>query len=871
VKKLLILLSALVVLAGLVLLTGRISIPPDHALVYHSRLGGEPKIATGSGHWMFPLIFAKHLYPLGARSDTLRFEHGTFRTAESEPVGLDAIAHYDISPANLISLDRVCGGHIEQHLRGVLAEALGPMLENQPTFDLFRSGGADLAEPLRDTLRRNESLIPYALGNVDISSPHFEPGTERELAGALVREADWGTKVMIVGVDGADWDIIDPLIRAGDLPNFARLMESGTRASLESIHPMLSPRIWTSIATGKLPEEHGITDFVVKDATTGRMTPVTSNLRRSRALWNILSDLELPVGFVGWLMTWPAEEVDGFVVSDRMAYYAFNQNRSVDASPKKTYPDEMFESIQPLIVEQTEVTYPDIRRFLDVPRSMYEKQISKGYDPMDPIHNFRLIYATTETYRRIGLHLIDRPVRLFGLYFELVDAVSHFFVRHMPPHHPGITDDEFQWYRNAVFETYRYQDEILGDILDRVDDDTILIVLSDHGFRTGAERFIDDPVHMENAMLRVGPGVKAARAILDHAPVGILVLRGPGIRRGVEIGNASVMDIAPTVLYLLGLPVARDMPGRVLVEVLEPDVAAEHPVVTIASYETGEPRGTEAEAAPIASADDEAMLEKLAALGYVSPSASGDPFAEGVRLLREGDAENAIAPLKEAADANPELSPLWANLGLAYLQVGRMTEAGHAFRRAVAIKPDSPGVLSNLAVVLTWEGQYENAAEMLEKAVALAPDHAEMQDNLGVLYVHLDRPGDAQRQFERAVALSPEMPEPYGNLGALALGREDYAEARAQLERALLLSPGFLEAHVNLARVALATGEPDEARAHLKRALEIDPECPEAHLLAGRAHHSMGDATQARAAWRRAVELDREGDAGREAQSLLKE
>jgi len=131
-------------------------------------------------------------------------------------------------------------------------------------------------------------------------------------------------KVLLIGLDGAEWDLIQPMVDAGQLPHFARLMNQGVHGKLRSLEPAAkSPAIWTTIATGKSPEEHGIDTFV--DEQGG--LPLTQNLRKVRALWNILSAVDRSVGVVGWLMSWPAEEVNGFVVSDYLQYAAKGSTR----------------------------------------------------------------------------------------------------------------------------------------------------------------------------------------------------------------------------------------------------------------------------------------------------------------------------------------------------------------------------------------------------------------------------------------------------------------------------------------------------------------------------------------------------------------
>jgi len=126
--------------------------------------------------------------------------------------------------------------------------------------------------------------------------------------------------IVLIGVDGADWNIIDPLIKAGRMPHLASLTARGTRTRLLTISPTLSPVIWTTIATGVKPERHGIVDFTAINHETGEAVPVTSNLRRVPALWNRFSDAGRTVGFIWWWASFPAEKVDCYVVSYRLSF-----------------------------------------------------------------------------------------------------------------------------------------------------------------------------------------------------------------------------------------------------------------------------------------------------------------------------------------------------------------------------------------------------------------------------------------------------------------------------------------------------------------------------------------------------------------------
>ena len=120
--------------------------------------------------------------------------------------------------------------------------------------------------------------------------------------------------VVLVGIDGASWIAIEDLWQQGRLPNLRALAERGVTTDLQPVAD-ISPVIWTSFVTGVRPERHGITDFLLP--TTGGDVPVSSTNRKVPAIWNMLTTLDRRVAVLGWWASWPAEEVNGVVVSDR--------------------------------------------------------------------------------------------------------------------------------------------------------------------------------------------------------------------------------------------------------------------------------------------------------------------------------------------------------------------------------------------------------------------------------------------------------------------------------------------------------------------------------------------------------------------------
>ncbi|MCK4546295.1 MAG: tetratricopeptide repeat protein [Candidatus Eisenbacteria sp.] len=840
--------------AALAMVLGIDRVGEGEAVVVLSRFGGSSHVLLEGTHWTAPLIHRKGRYPLGQSSLSVSIPMGRITSSEGEPVGLDLVVEIELAPHALPPLHAELGSGFRTRITEEVTARAGQLLDGFPLSDIYllrwSEVGAEISQSLADTPLGKLS----GLRSVEVTNIHVEQEARRSLFAELGKSGT--SRVAILGIDGADWNIIEPMFRRGELPHLRRLVDGGVRADLESIYPLLSPLIWTSIVTGKTPDKHGILDFFAEDPATGKQVPVTSNLRRVQALWNILSEAGINVTFVDWMASWPAEPVEGVMVSDRLAFHAFDPSPENYAGNRKTYPEDLWGSLAPLVVQDRDVTYREVKRFLKIQPSEFDAHPGGRYDPSDPIQNFRLIHATTETYRRVGLKLQKRPARLFGIYFELLDAVCHLFIRHMPPAMEGISAEDARKFGGAVEEIYRYQDEILGDFLAQCDERTTVIVISDHGFRSGPLRLRSDSrIH--------GMGGAAAEW---HRLHGLLVMHGPHLQRGAVLEHASVLDITPTVLYMLGLPVASDMDGVVLTEAFARGFVENNPVLRIPSYESGE---TSEPQAPVASPDDTALRERLAALGYVEKDGANVHNNLAQSYLERGEFEKALAEYRRALEFEPASARLWSNLGMAYLRMEAYEEAVEPLNRALELKPDFEAALSNLAVAYTYLEKLEDAARVMERAIDLEPGRAEFHDNLGVIYTRLGKKDKALECLRTAAALEPKFPEPYNNLGAIAMETGALQEARENFRRAMALSPSFFDAPFNFGLLEHTAGNLSESAAYFRMALEIRPRHLEARYRLGEVYSEMGEDDKALREWNTVVTIDPDGPTGQKAAARI--
>jgi len=396
--------------------------------------------------------------------------------------------------------------------------------------------------------------------------------------------APTGDRVLLIGIDAATWDVIRPLAAAGRLPTLARLVAEGWSAPLRSMEPTISPRIWTTIATGKLPEQHGIEGFLAP-AANGSPIPVTSNLRRAETLWTIASRAGRTVDVVGWYVTWPVEPVNGVMVADRFIPEELDSALaggpgSLTAEHPGVYPVALAPELEGLFVRPED--------FVTANERLFHKQFK--------------MYPVDATRTAIAERLMtERPADLTMVYLWGVDPTQHYFWKEYQPETwvgPPIDPTEQALNRDRIPDYYRDTDEFVRRLLAHTGPRDTVIIVSDHGA---------GPVtHYDPQKLISG----------EHRIDGIILAAGYHVRHGTAAAEPSDLEVAPTVLHLLGLPAGRDMPGRVIEDMIDPAFLAAHPPARIRSWEPWRwPWRRRAHAVP--SGSDEEIKRRLRSLGYI--------------------------------------------------------------------------------------------------------------------------------------------------------------------------------------------------------------------------------------------------------------
>jgi hypothetical protein len=376
-----------------------------------------------------------------------------------------------------------------------------------------------------------------------------------------------GLRVRVLGVDGLERRMTEQMTSRGEMPHLRALLDRGAQGRLLAEPQRVPALVWTTIATGRGPEAHGIqaasarrvaglrtplalgpsegplAAALARTTDVLRLTrsePATSMLRAVKAFWNIASDKGLRVGVVNWWATWPADPVNGYLVSDRTAF----KLEKGGAPDRDVQPPEIFGRLSPPVVSDNRA------EALDVFAASAATAL-RGTSPPD-----------VEAVYLPGLDIFTMQQLGDASAADLASLAARL---------------------SAVREYYRFVDRLVGEAAADLGAGDVLVLVGDPG--------------------RLARGGTALAE-------GTLVMVG-GPTRTVDLGEVSERDIAPTVLHLIGLPVSRELDGRVLEAAFEPAFMKAHAVRTVAAF------GRRARTRHAESAFDRDVLEELKSLGYI--------------------------------------------------------------------------------------------------------------------------------------------------------------------------------------------------------------------------------------------------------------
>ncbi|MCX7098148.1 MAG: alkaline phosphatase family protein [Methylococcales bacterium] len=628
-------------------------------------------------------------------------------------------------------------------------------------------------------------------------------------------------KVLLIGWDAADWKIINALVDQGKMPHTAALIERGVMGNLATLHPVLSPMLWTSIATGKRPFKHGVLGFSEPTPDGGGVQPVSQWSRKTKALWNILNQEGYHSHVIGWWPSHPVEAINGVMVSNHFHTALGPPEEPWPLAPGMIHPPRIEAILAELRLNPNELIPEQVLPF--IPKAL---EIDQDKDRR-LASVMKILAECTSVHAAATWAMANEPWDFMGVYYDAIDHFSHGFMKYHPPRRGFISERDFELYSGVVEAGYCFHDMMLGAMLQLAPDDVTVIICSDHGFHSDHLR----PVQIPNEP--AGPAI-------EHRDFGVVLMAGPGLKKDALIHGATLLDITPTILTLFGLPIGQDMDGKPIRDAFEsaPTISAIPSWDAVAGDDAR--LSGEQQFDPITAKE---AMDQLVALGYIEKLDDNREQAvnQTVRELRYNLA-GSYMDAGRMADAAPILSELYDNEPGQYRFGVQLALCYRSLNQVAALR--------TLVEKLTHDrmAAAEQARVDLE---ALQQEQLQLQEDAGQLNENggLDKGqlSDEVRQrynslqllarfdgFDLAFLMAWVLAAEGDNAGAL-----DYLKRAGQTESH---RPGL---YLQIGETCLAMHRWEEAQAAYRKALAIDPLNPHAHLGLARAllpKHENGEA-----------------------------
>ncbi len=666
--------------------------------------------------------------------------------------------------------------------------------------EIFTTDGS--GPPLPDLRSRvAPAVAPLELAGVEIGSDLDAALVRAEAGSEFTRRSHAPGRLVILGLDALDWALVDELVARGAMPSLGRLIRDGAHAVLEVPPPLISPLVWTTIGTGRPPEEHGVLDFLESDPGGGAPHPVSAASRRVPAIWEMVSAAGRSTAVVGWWATFPAQApIRGAVYSDRLTEQLLGLSAAV---PGLADPPPAEAVARQLAVKAADVTPAMLAPFATVAEAELAAAVGRRDAWDDPIGGLAKLVAASVTVERLTLREVDRGTDVVFAYLEGTDTVGHLFGAYRPPALPGSDPALARRFGGVVDRYYAWVDRWIGDVARRLAPEDTLVIVSDHGFRWSDGR------------PRVPAGAHAATAVQWHRPEGVFLVAGHLIRASATRHRLGILDVGPCLMALAGLPADVDMPGHVPDWLLRRVPGPARPLRYAALLS---PPAIVPVALPPEARQEE--LEKLRSLGYLAGGGSGSNAEQAEGRDRPGPAVSATrTPAPDRAEAR-RLN----NLATIQASAGENTVAERTFRQAIAADPTYAAPYYNLSTLLRTQGWLKEADGPFWVSIRLGIQERE----LAVVRLALDYraralPDMAREAFARGRELFPDSGVIWLNSGVFLGEQGDLTTARECLERAVRLAPGNPNGYRNLAKVLLELGDRDGARAALAEAVALEP------------------------------------------------
>jgi predicted AlkP superfamily phosphohydrolase/phosphomutase/Flp pilus assembly protein TadD len=597
-------------------------------------------------------------------------------------------------------------------------------------------------------------------------------------------------RLLLIGWDAADWKILHPLIDAGEMPTFNRLIDYGVSGQLVYAPPAIPAMEWTSIATGKRAWQHRVCHSKEISPDGHHTVSISAKCRCATTIWDILTREGKRSLVMGWPATHGCATSEALVVSDR--YPEPTAPPGVKpwppAQPGTYLPSQSCPDLDKLRVSPEEVGPDIIFRYIPEWKIVDQKRDRR-------IGQLRLFLAADFSYQAAAMKLLKETVWDFvAVRFPALGAICHRFIQcHLAK--PGwMAEDEYKVYHQVVRGHYKMLDLMLRQLISLAAAETAVVVVSGHGVQS--RHFPRGNISFDS------PAWKS--------PYGIVVASGPGFSNDALLHGPSVLDIAPTILTWYGLPIGEDMEGRVLVEAFEN-------TPQIGRKDSWEPH---LQTAAVMS-DKNAEVNPIHTHDSVLRCESDWNYAQS--CLEAGRFEEALPVLVRLFHAFPEKEEHGHAVFACQLALRKLSDAEETLE--VISETLAPGVIPLLlrAELACAKRDMRNARALVAKACDLNPVQPGVLRRIGVLLLRLREWNGLEKLARKALALDESDPIAWLGLAEALLRKGQPPEAAEAASRAIGLKFFLFEAHFVLGRALVAQGLWQEARTAMETVLTLQP------------------------------------------------
>jgi len=386
-------------------------------------------------------------------------------------------------------------------------------------------------------------------------------------------------RVVLLCLDGASLDVISPAVAAGRLPNFSRMLDAGASMHLATTRPTQPEPVWASIMTGMWPARHGVRgssryrpfngdaelevlpDYMFSQALVrfGLLVeePYSSASLAALPLWRIAGGYGIRTGLIGLPLTHPATGDGGFIVSDRF-HRRSDRVVTLDSDPAVS-PSRLDDIARGVLAEEQPT-----------------RELRVRFDLLPWTGESGSTVEADRLHHRLATQLSAvEPVQLLAVRYAGLDAVGHYYLRYARPEAFGdVSEDERRRFGRVLDDYYTYVDSLVGDAMASLAEGDLLLVVSGFGM---------EPLTVGKRMLERVAGDPRFSGTHDRGPDGFLIAYGTPVVAGRH-SRGAVVDVVPTLLYFLGLPVARDMDGFARTDLFTPAFNEQRTITFIPTY-----------------------------------------------------------------------------------------------------------------------------------------------------------------------------------------------------------------------------------------------------------------------------------------------